>query len=253
MLRRWPSVTRRVRTRSRRRASRGSWARRRSPIRSSERAAPWRSRPGDHARVLRRRHRDAARRAGSTRRATPPCSTSARSSGASLPDVPFRRTVPTGAIWAGDRLVVVGATCPGYVGAEHGCTGGKTVAAVYSADDRSWRKRLGPAVPAWVLRRAGAALRRRRSAATFLIGGTFTVRLDLARDRWTRVRSDLDGSMEATCAAQSFAAYTGGAPPSLRLLAGPDRSWGVPETPATGPLDRDPAGVHCRQRRRDHR
>ena len=152
-----------------------------------------------------------------------------------LPDLPFRRTVPTGAIWAGDQLVFVGTTCPGYVGSEHGCTGGSTVAAVYSADDRSWRR-----VPVPRSRRGffggPEPLYATRSAATFLIGGRFTVRLDLARDRWTRVRSDLDGSMEATCAGQSFAAYTGGAPPSLRLLAGPDRSWGVPERPAAGPL-----------------
>jgi hypothetical protein len=152
-----------------------------------------------------------------------------------LPDVPFRRTLATGAIWAGDQLVVVGATCPGYVGAEHGCTGGRTVAAVYSADDRSWRRVSVPRFPRGFFG-GPEPLYATRSAATFLVGSTFAVRLDLARDRWTRVRPNLDGSVDAACAARSFAAYTGGAPPSLRLLRGRDRSWSVPVTPAGAPL-----------------
>lgn len=150
-----------------------------------------------------------------------------------LPELPLPRTLTTGAIWAGKRLIVTGVTCPGDVGDEHGCTGGKQVAATYSVRDEAWRKLKVPRRFRHGLSGGLRPLLADRRVATFVIGESFTVSFDLKTQRWREVPPQVGGSVDAICSTRGYAAFLGGARPGtpngLRLLEVGGRSWSGPQ------------------------
>lgn len=164
-----------------------------------------------------------------------------------LPDAPFKRTAVSAAQWVGRNLVVAGVTCPGGVGDEHGCTGGKTVAAVYSARSKSWRSLK---VPARFQVRFGAQLAplmSTRDEAWYLQGGINTLAVNPRTGKWRTITPALLGSVGSTCAAKRYAATLGGARPmepgGLRLLTVDADDWGPlvdPKGFADAPVDGQP-------------
>jgi hypothetical protein len=156
-----------------------------------------------------------------------------------LPDAPFNRTRTTSAQWVGRRMIVAGVTCPGRVGTEHGCSGGRFVAAVYSARSHSWRSLK---VPTRLVRGFGSglnALMTTKSEAWFLDGETFTVAVNPRTGRWRNIPPSLLGGSGSTCSAKRYAAVVGGIRPmgpiGLRLLSVDDGKWGSLEAPDAFP------------------
>jgi hypothetical protein len=147
-----------------------------------------------------------------------------------LPKAPFKRTSVSSAQWVGRDLVVTGVTCPGGVGDEHGCTGGRTVAAVYSPRTGSWRSLK---VPARFQVRFGARLEplmATRDEAWFVQSGMNTIAMNPRTGKWRSIPPTLLGSVGSTCAAKRYAATLGGVEPmvpgGLRLLSVDDDEWG---------------------------
>jgi hypothetical protein len=141
-----------------------------------------------------------------------------------LPDVPFRRTQTSTAVWVGANLVVTGVVCPGRVGGEHAC-GDRMVAAVYSSRTKSWRRLKVPPRR----RGYGLALMSTRTDAWFS-DFLSTTALDLQTGRWRDIPPPLLGGSRSVCSAQRYAAVVGGirpmGPAGLRLLTVDDDEWG---------------------------
>jgi len=165
----------------------------------------------------------------------------------SLPKAPFKRTMVTSAQWVGRNLMVAGVTCPGGVGDEHGCTGGKTVAAVYSAHSQSWRSLKVP--DRFQMRFGGglASLMSTRDEAWFLQTGINTLAVNPRTGKWRSITPALLGSVGSTCGAKRYAATLGGAramePGGLRLLTVDADDWGPlvdPKGFAAAPIDGHP-------------
>jgi hypothetical protein len=153
-----------------------------------------------------------------------------------LPVVPFHRTQTTTAITVGPDVLVAGVTCPGRVGTEHGCTGGRIVAAVYSTRTKRWRSlRVPTRVSGQSFGASMSALMSTHDRAWFLVNGTGTVAVNVHTGGWREIRPPLLGSAGSTCAARRYAAVFAGTAPmgltALRLLTVDDRAWGTPVLP----------------------
>jgi hypothetical protein len=150
-----------------------------------------------------------------------------------LPDAPFRKTLPMGAIWAGRNLLVSGLACPGYVADEDGCDRGKRiVVARYSLDAKSWR---AVPVPRSFVGRGASPIHPLVASSRHVVfarPGMTAVALDLRSGRWREVTPDLGWVNEPTCAVQRYAAFLGGAPPgapnALHLVTPGAKRWDGP-------------------------
>jgi hypothetical protein len=150
-----------------------------------------------------------------------------------LPHAPFQHTETTTAVWVGPNLMVFGVTCPGRVGTEHGCTGGRLVSAVYSRRTEAWRPFQVPAAFAHEgFGEALSTLTATKDEARFLVGGT-TVAVNPHSGRWREIGPSVTG---ATCAARRYAAIFGSTPTTglnaLRLVGVNQHAWGTPALPS---------------------